>query len=79
MPGTIITPEKLAMSTLLTVGAAVVAVFGLISVWVLVDQWARRRLGERSRCCRSIEREGGQGCCGKAREAQGDDPACPHG
>ena len=67
------------MTTLLTIGVAVAAVFMLIGGWVLVDQWARRRLGERSRCCRSIEREGGQGCCGKAREAQGDDPACPHG
>lgn len=69
------------MASLLTIGVAVAAVFVLIAGWVLVDQWARRRLGERSRCCRSFEREGAESCCGKHREAprgEGDDAACPH-
>jgi len=72
------------MTTLITMGIAIAAVFTLITAWVLIDQWARKSLGERSRCCHSFEDEGAEGCCGKHHETPRDvppaeEPVCPHG
>ena len=43
----------------------------LITLWVLVDQWARKNLGERNRCCHSFDKDTA-GCCGKHKD--GDTP-----
>lgn len=60
------------MTTILTMLVAIGAVFLIVSIWVFVDQWARRTLGERSRCCHSFEKEGAVGCCGKHHQDECD-------
>ncbi len=51
---------------MVTVIVAVAGVFVVLSVWVLVDQLARRQLGERHHGCQA-GRSGGHGGCGMCR------------
>lgn len=76
------------MATLMTVGVATIAIFSLMLIWIGVDRWSNKRLGERNRCCHKFEENGGQ-CCGKhtgnvkfeLRYSNGapiEHPPCPH-
>ena len=69
------------MTVLLNMAIGVGAVFVLITLWIFVDQWARKTLGERNRCCHSFDKDDALGCCGKHKDGAPPDnapPQCPH-
>ena len=56
-------------STFLTFLAAIAALCLMVLVWVAIDRLANKTLGERNRCCHSLDNEADNdntgGCCGK--------------
>ena len=55
-------------STFLTFLAAIAALCLMVLVWVAIDRLANKTLGERNRCCHSLDNDAEDttgGCCGK--------------
>ena len=48
---------------------APVAIFVLMALWIAIDAWARKRLGERTQCAHAVADGVTRGYCGRHPES----------